>query len=219
MGAKQSSANVTFSKPGASANKSGYIWVAPLGTTIPTDATTELDAAFVGLGYLSEDGLTEPASLTAGDDIVAAGGDTVAQADPTFSKTWTGTCIEALNEDLLKVAYGSSNVTVKDASTTADGVIIVKEQAGDLEHHVIVIDEMLKGGRKRRNVMTDATFLITGDISHVHTALVNFEFTINAYPTATQPAQTQYITIPKKVAGQTGIKITDIDGYEAPRNH
>lgn len=197
MGAKQSSANVTFSKPGASANKSGYIWVAPLGTAIPTDATTELDTAFVGLGYLSEDGLTEPASLTAGDDIVAAGGDTVAQADPTFSKTWTGTCIEALNEDLLKVAYGSANVTVTNATSTEDGSITVKEQAGDLEHHVIVIDEMLKGGRKRRNVMPDATFLITGDISHVHTALVNFEFTINAYPTATHPAQTQYITIPK----------------------
>lgn len=196
MSAKQSSANVTFSKPGASANKSGYIWVAPLGTAIPTDATTELDAAFVGLGYLSEDGLTEPASFEPGDDIVAAGGDTVAQADPTFSKTWTGTCIESLNEDLLKVAYGSANVTVTPASTT-DGTITVKEQAGDLEHHVIVIDELLKGGRKRRNVMADATFLITGDISHVHTSLVNFEFTINAYPTATQPAQTQYITIPK----------------------
>lgn len=197
MGAKQSSANVTFSKPSVSANKSGYIWVAPLGTTIPTDATTELNAAFVGLGYLSEDGLTEPASFTAGDDIVAAGGDTVAQADPTFSKTWTGTCIEALNEDLLKVAYGSANVTVTAATETKGGVITVKEQAGDLEHHVIVIDEMLKGGRKRRNVMPDATFLITGDISHVHTALVNFEFTINAYPTAAAPAQTQYITLPK----------------------
>ena len=197
MGTKQSSANVTFSKPGTSTNKSGYIWVAPLGTTVPTDATTELNTAFVGLGYLSEDGLTEPAAYTAGDDIVAAGGDTVAQADPTFSKTWTGTCIEALNEDLLKVAYGSDNVTVIDATESTDGTITVKEQAGDLEHHVIVIDEMLKGGRKRRNVMADATFLITGDISHVHTALVNFEFTITAYPTATQPAQTQYITIPK----------------------
>lgn len=197
MGAKQSSANVTFSKPGTSANKSGYIWVAPLGTEIPTDATTELAAAFVGLGYLSEDGLTEPASFEPGDDIVAAGGDTVAQADPTFSKTWTGTCIEALNEDLLKVAYGSANVTVKPPSTT-DGSITIKEQAGDVEHHVIVIDEMLKGGRKRRNVMADATFLITGDISHVHTALVNFEFTITAYTTADNPAQTQYITIPKK---------------------
>ena len=197
MGVKQSSANVTFSKPGASANKSGYIWVAPLGTTLPTDATSELDPAFAGLGYLSEDGLIEPASFEAGDDIVAAGGDTVAQADPTFSKTWTGTCIEALNEDLLKVAYGSSNVTVAAATASKDGTITVKEQAGIVEHHVIVIDEMLKGGRKRRNVMADATFLITGDISHVHTALVNFDFTINAYPTATQPAQTQYITIPK----------------------
>lgn len=197
MGAKQSSANVTFSKPGTSANKSGYIWVAPLGTEVPTDATTELTGAFVGLGYLSEDGLTEPASLTAGDDIVAAGGDTVAQADPTFSKTWTGTCIEALNEDLLKVAYGSANVTVTPAASAKDGSIAIKEQASEVEHHVIVIDEMLKGGRRRRNVMADATFLITGDISHVHTALVNFEFTINAYPTATQPAQTQYITIPK----------------------
>ena len=197
MGAKQSSANVTFSKPGTSADKSGYIWVAPLGTAIPTDATAALDKAFVGLGYLSEDGLTEPASFEPGDDIVAAGGDTVAQADPTFSKTWTGTCIEALNEDLLKVAYGSANVTVTPASTT-DGSITIKERAGDIEHHVIVIDEMLKGGRKRRNVMADATFLITGDISHVHTALVNFEFTITAYPTANQPAQTQYITIPKK---------------------
>lgn len=200
MGAKQSSENVTFSKPGSSANKSGYIWVAPLGTALPVDATTELSTAFVGLGYLSEDGLTEPASLEAGDDIVAAGGDTVAQADPTFSKTWTGTCIEALNADLLKVAYGSSNVTVAAASSTKDGTITIKEQAGDLEHHVIVIDEMLKGGRRRRNVMADATFLITGDISHVHTSLVNFEFTINAYPTATQPAQTQYITVPKTAA-------------------
>lgn len=197
MGAKQSSANVTFSKPGTSADKSGYIWVAPLGTAIPTDATAALDKAFVGLGYLSEDGLTEPASFEPGDDIVAAGGDTVAQADPTFSKTWTGTCIEALNEDLLKVAYGSTNVTITPAAAT-DGSIVIKEQAGDIEHHVIVIDEMLKGGRKRRNVMADATFLITGDISHVHTALVNFEFTITAYPTANQPAQTQYITIPKK---------------------
>lgn len=196
MGAKQSSANVTFSKPGTSDNKSGYIWVAPLGTAIPTNATTELNEAFVGLGYLSEDGLTEPASFEPGDDIVAAGGDTVAQADPTFSKTWTGTCIEALNEDLLKVAYGSANVTVTSDGESG-GFITVKEQAGDIEHHVIVIDEMLKGGRKRRNVMADATFLITGDISHVHTALVNFEFTITAYPTADHPAQTQYITIPK----------------------
>lgn len=196
----QSSANVTFSKPGSGTSRSGYIWVAPAGTTVPTDATSDLVSAFMGLGYISEDGLTEPASLEAGDDIIAAGGDTVATGDPTFSKTWTGTCIEALNENLLKVAYGSDNVTVKAASTTAAGSITINEKSRELTHYVIVVDELLKDKRRRRSVMADATFLITGDITHSHSSLMNYEFTITAYPTDTAPAQTVYIEIPKTSA-------------------
>ena len=34
------------------------IWVAPVGTALPTDTSTALDAAFSTLGYLSEDGVT-----------------------------------------------------------------------------------------------------------------------------------------------------------------
>lgn len=196
----QSSANVTFSKPGSGTSRSGYIWVAPSGTTLPTDATTELASAFMGLGYISEDGLTEPASLEAGDDIIAAGGDTVATGDPTFSKTWTGTCIEALNENLLKVAYGSDNVTVKAASTSAAGSIAIEEKSRELTHYVIVVDELLKDKRRRRNVMADATFLVTGDITHSHSSLMNYEFTITAYPTDSAPAQKVYIEIPKTSA-------------------
>lgn len=196
----QSSANVTFSKPGSGTSRSGYIWVAPSGTTLPTDATSELASAFMGLGYISEDGLTEPASLEAGDDIIAAGGDTVATGDPTFSKTWTGTCIEALNENLLKVAYGSDNVTVKAASTTAAGSIAIEEKSRELTHYVIVVDELLKDKRRRRNVMADATFLITGDVTHSHSSLMNYEFTITAYPTDSAPAQKVYIEIPKTSA-------------------
>ncbi len=197
---KQSSANVTFSKPGEGTNRSGYIWVAPAGTALPTDATSDLASAFMGLGYISEDGLTEPASLEAGDSIVAAGGDTVATGDPTFSKTWTGTCIEALNENLLKVAFGSDNVTVKAATSSAAGSITINEKSRELTHWVIVVDELLKDKRRRRNVMADATFLITGDITHSHTSLMNYEFTITAYPTDTAPAQTVYIEVPKTSA-------------------
>ena len=36
----------------------GGIWTAPLGTTLPKDATTALDVAFKSLGYVSDDGLT-----------------------------------------------------------------------------------------------------------------------------------------------------------------
>ena len=196
----QSSANVTFSKPGSSANRSGYIWVAPLGTELPSDAITDLDSTFMGLGYISEDGLTEPASLEAGDDIIAAGGDTVATGDPTFSKTWTGTCIEALNDNLLKVAFGSDNVTITAASASEAGSITIEEKSRELTHYVIVVDELLKDKRRRRNVMADATFLITGDITHSHSSLMNYEFTITAYPTSSAPAQTVYIEIPKTSA-------------------
>ena len=65
------SANVNAGKPAAT----GAIFVAPLGTTLPTDATTAKNGAFVELGYVSEDGVTNSNSTNSAD-IKAWGGDT-----------------------------------------------------------------------------------------------------------------------------------------------
>ena len=48
-------ANVVAGKPLAA----GGVWIAPLGTALPTDETTALNAAFKSAGYIGEDGLTE----------------------------------------------------------------------------------------------------------------------------------------------------------------
>jgi hypothetical protein len=37
----------------------GELYAAPVGTALPTDTSTALNAAFKGLGYFSEDGVTE----------------------------------------------------------------------------------------------------------------------------------------------------------------
>lgn len=43
----------------------GHVYVAPVGTTLPTNATVALNASFTELGYLDEDGCT----LTPGVDL------------------------------------------------------------------------------------------------------------------------------------------------------
>lgn len=37
----------------------GIVYIAPVGTTLPTDATSEIEADFVNAGYISEDGLAQ----------------------------------------------------------------------------------------------------------------------------------------------------------------
>ena len=42
----------------------GKVYVAPVGTALPTDVTTNLNAAFQSVGFISEDALTESLAIT-----------------------------------------------------------------------------------------------------------------------------------------------------------
>ena len=43
---------------------SGAIYVAPVGTALPTDATTSLNASFKSVGYISDEGITNAYSIS-----------------------------------------------------------------------------------------------------------------------------------------------------------
>lgn len=62
--------NVTVGK----GRVTGYLFVAPNGTALPTDATTDLPEAFKNLGYIDEDGVTETVD-TSSEDIKDINGD------------------------------------------------------------------------------------------------------------------------------------------------
>lgn len=175
--------NVTAAKP----KVGGAIYAAPVGTTLPTDATTALDAAFKELGYVSEDGVTNSNSPES-DVVKAWGGDTVITLLTSKDDTFAFTLIEALNLDVLKLVYGETNVT----GSLAAGITIVANSK-DLEDHAIVIEMVLKGGVLKRVVIPQAKVSEIGDIVYSDSDAVGYETTLRCYNDAAGNTHYEYI--------------------------
>lgn len=173
--------NVTAGKP----KIGGAIFVAPVGTALPTDATTALNEAFVGLGYVSEDGLTQ--AITRDSEAIKAwGGDTVLTTQTDFAETFTFKLIEALNVDVKKVIFGDTNVT----GTLTTGITAITNSK-ELPAKSFVI-EMVQNDALVRKVIPNAKITELGDIVYSDGEAVGYEPTITALPDATGNASYEY---------------------------
>lgn len=162
-------ANVYAAMPKAS----GALAYAPLGSDLPTDATTALDAAFVDGGYIGEDGFTESIQRDT-TKKKAFGGSTVKVLQTDFTATVTFRFLESLNADVLKAVWGDDNVTV-DA-----GKITVKKNKATLPHMSWVIDT-IDGDASLRSVIPNGQIISTGDVQIVHTDTIEYEVTIECF--------------------------------------
>lgn len=176
--------NVTVGKP----KVGGAVHWAPLGTTLPTSATAALNGAFVDLGYVSEDGLTNNNSPES-DTVKAWGGDTVLTLQTDRPDTFALTLLEAMNEDVLATIYGSANVTAD-----ADGNLTVKATAGEMPSGAWVFDMILKGGRAKRIVVPNGTISELGEITYKDDEAVGYNITITDVPDSTGVYHYEYIT-------------------------
>lgn len=164
--------NVTFGKP----QKTGAVYWAPSGTTLPSDASTALGTDFVCLGYVSEDGVVNSNSPSS-DAVKAWGGDRVLTVSADKPDEWKLTLIEALNANVLKAVYGDDNVT----GDLANG-ITVRANSDPNESAVWVIDMLQRDNTKKRVVIPVGTVTALEDITYKDSEAVGYGITISAAP-------------------------------------
>jgi hypothetical protein len=175
--------NVSAGKP----KTTGAIWVAPKGSTLPTDTATTLDAAFKCLGYCSDDGLTNSTDLES-ETIKAWGGDTVLTIQTSKEDRFGFTLIEILNEDVLKFVYGSTNVS----GTLSTGLTVTANNA-DVEEVAIVIDMIMRDNTAKRIVIPDCKISEFGDVVYSDSEAVGYETTVTCMPDSSGNTHYEYI--------------------------
>ena len=161
----------------------GALYWAPAGTTLPTDASTELDAAFKCLGYVNEDGFQNSTERET-EDVYAWGGDKVLVLEDKTNDSFTYVLIECTNEDVLKHVYGSDNVTVTAGDATATPptpkkIAIDVASREELEEGVFVAEILLRKGIKRI-VVPRGVVKEVGEIDYTDTDAVGYETTLDA---------------------------------------
>jgi len=153
----------------------GGVLAGPTGSTLPDDALTEPDPAFLPTGYITEDGVTQTIDSDT-EEIVAWGGDIVRVINTTHALSYTFSFLET-NEAVLVEVYGEDNVT----TTTGNYAVLINSKP--LPHRSYVL-EVKDGERRVRIVIPDGQITERGEVVYVHTDAVKYEVTITAYPDA-----------------------------------
>lgn len=168
---------INQTRVGAPAQATGGIFIAPVGTAVPVDATTALNEAFKISGLISEDGLTETPNRSS-EDVKSWGGHLARALQSEFGIEVTLTYIER-TEETMKEVHGDENVQVASSGTAK--TMSITKNAKALPNKARIAD-MLDGKTKIRLVYPNSQVVSVGESSYKHSGLITYPVTLKCFP-------------------------------------
>jgi hypothetical protein len=165
----------------------GAVYVAPLATALPTTTSAAWNAAFVDLGYLSEDGIVEAHDDQSSEVKAWQNGDTVREMITGSKATYTFTLIETTAAGLA-LYYKGSTIT-----GTGAGPATVAVKNPTAERKAFGFD-VVDGLNIVRWTIATGEVSDRGDITYKNDEAVGYELTITAFPASNGVHTTKIIS-------------------------
>ncbi|MFD3517703.1 hypothetical protein [Streptomyces sp. NPDC058657] len=150
-------------------------YVAPVGTTAPTDIVTALAPAWKPVGLLSEDGASESRDQDTADHY-AWGGKLVRTTKSKHKRQIKVTCLEE-----NAVAFGLINPGSTASTTGGVTTRVIKVPKTDPRAMLLVLRD---GEITKRRVLPRGEVIEVGETTFSDSELSAYELTINIYPAA-----------------------------------
>lgn len=176
---------------------SGYLHYAPLGTALPVDAAASLNAGFVELGFVADDGVKPSAGFSEASESDWKG-DKILTVEEEYDSNFEFTLVSELEQAVNEFLYGAVNVAVTAATASSGEKMSVKETGYTIPECSMVID-LAHGSKLLRRVYPQVKPIVTG---------------IREYTRSKALGHTVKCTAHKDAAGNYSYKYTD-DGVFA----
>ena len=176
----------------------GGIFVAPLGTALPTNESVALNAAFKGVGYLTDSGLVRGRKPDT-DTKRAWGGDPLVVLDKGKTRTAKFGFAEYLNAVAQGLIFGDAQVTETPATSTSGRKLAVTDKDIVLPHLVWVV-QMFYGDAVGRLVFPDAQITDFDDITYKDDDIVASPVTLTQFADSTGAYSYEYWNDGRKTA-------------------
>lgn len=167
----------------------GELYVAPVGTALPTTPTAALNAAFIGTGYFTEDGVT----VTVTPDIseFRAWQSQQAVRRERKAQQWQMSgALEQWNEETIVRAFGGGSVT-----SPSTGVYRYElPEAGDALDEFAVVLDAIDGARRHRWVIARANVLEAVEFTYKADDMAILPITIGALAPTDGSAAVAFLT-------------------------